>query len=159
MTKDTKKTTNYTMRSSGDAVPNAEGQNEAIRKYVEAKGSQTYQEWHSERTKRGIREARERRFNAAAIQATDNQNLGGWMLIADMIRSELFSIDDVAKVAHLWSVSRHGDVWPAVRRVRETLSDRLELLDVMLKVLEKADLWNVAQQYVNDCPDFLRVRQ
>jgi hypothetical protein len=126
MTNDTNKTTVYT-RSSGDSVLDAEGQKEAVLKYVQARASQTYQEWHSERTKQGIRAARERRLKAAATQAeqnskkqdaltkkpamklnstemTDNQNLGGWVLIADMIRSDLFSSDDIAKVARLWAV-------------------------------------------------------
>jgi hypothetical protein len=155
MTEDTKNTRVYN-RLSNDEMLNAEGQREATLNYVVATASQTYQDRHRERTKRGIRAARERRLNAAATQALDNQNLGGWALIAQMIRSESFPVEDIANVARLWSGSWQGDVWPAVRRVRETFSDRLYLLDVLLKVLEKADLWNVAQRYINDIPDFVK---
>lgn len=154
-----KKKTRVYNRLSNDEMLDAEGQREAILKDVVVTASQTYQDRHRERVKQGIRAARERRLKAVASKALDNQNLGGWALIAEMIRSESFPVEDIANVARLWSGSRQGDVWPAVRKIRETFSDRLDLLDVLLKVLEMADLWNVAQRYVNDIPDFVKGRK
>jgi hypothetical protein len=68
MTKDTKTPTVYT-RLSNDDMLDAEGQREAILEYVVATASQTHQDRHRERVKRGIRAARERRMDAAAAQA------------------------------------------------------------------------------------------
>lgn len=71
MTKDESKTLVY-KRLSKDAEFDAESQREAVLKYVAAIASETYQEWHRRRTKRGIHAARERRRQAAATQAVQS---------------------------------------------------------------------------------------
>lgn len=88
-------------------------------------------------------------------QQLDYLHLGGWCLVAEMIRKNITPLEDIAKVARLWADSWHGDMWPVVKKCREGFNGEPELLVKFLDVLSLAGLNHLATTYINSRPDFM----
>ncbi len=82
-------------------------------------------------------------------------HLGGWCLVAEMIRKNTMPLENIAQVARLWADSWHGDKWPIVKKCREGFKDEPELLVRFLDVLSLAGLNHLATAYINSRPDFM----
>jgi hypothetical protein len=82
-------------------------------------------------------------------------HLGGWCVVAEMIRKNTMPLEDIAKVARLWADSWHGDQWPIVKKCREGFVGEPELLVKFLEVLSLAGLNHLATAYINSRPDFM----
>ena len=86
---------------------------------------------------------------------TNQQLLGGWRLVAEMIRRNAMPLEDIARVARLWADSWEGDQWPIVKKCREGFKNEPELLGPFLDVLSLAGLTHLATAYINSRPDFM----